>query len=66
VIEELGSAAFLYGTAEHTGEKHQIIPPIGAQLHNDKGTLVHLAPDPEKLHLFSTSTSTSTEEHLVA
>jgi multiple sugar transport system ATP-binding protein len=62
VIEELGSDAFLYGTAEHTGDKHQIIARIGARLHNDKGTLVHLAPDPEKLHLFSTST----EERLVA
>jgi multiple sugar transport system ATP-binding protein len=62
VIEELGSDAFLYGTAEHTGEKQQIIARIGARLHNDKGTLVHLAPDPEKLHLFSTST----EERLVA
>ena len=56
VIEELGSDAFLYGTAEHTDEKQQIIARIGTRLHNDKGTLVHLAPDADKLHLFSTST----------
>jgi multiple sugar transport system ATP-binding protein len=62
VIEELGSDAFLYGTAEHTDERQQIIARIGTRLHNDKGTLVHLAPDPEKLHLFSSST----EERLVA
>ncbi|MEU4196542.1 sn-glycerol-3-phosphate ABC transporter ATP-binding protein UgpC [Kribbella sp. NPDC026611] len=61
VIEELGSDAFLYGTAEHTDEKQQMIARIGTRMHNDKGTLVHLAPDPEKLHLFSTST----EERLV-
>ncbi|WP_329004467.1 sn-glycerol-3-phosphate ABC transporter ATP-binding protein UgpC [Kribbella sp. NBC_00709] len=61
VIEELGSDAFLYGTAEHTDEKQQIIARIGTRLHNDKGTLVHLAPDADKLHLFSTST----EERLV-
>jgi len=60
VIEELGSDAFLYGTAEHTNL--QIIARIGTRLHNDKGTLVHLAPDPDKLHLFSTST----EERLTA
>jgi multiple sugar transport system ATP-binding protein len=61
VIEELGSDAFLYGTAVHADEP-QIIARIGTRLHNDKGTVVHLAPDPEKLHLFSTST----EERLSA
>jgi multiple sugar transport system ATP-binding protein len=61
VIEELGSDAFLYGTAEHTTNQ-QIIARIGTRLHNDKGTIVHLAPDPDKLHLFSTST----EERLTA
>jgi multiple sugar transport system ATP-binding protein len=61
VIEELGSDAFLYGTAVHADEP-QIIARIGTRLHNDKGTVVHLAPDPEKLHLFSTST----EERLTA
>jgi multiple sugar transport system ATP-binding protein len=61
VIEELGSDAFLYGTAEHTTNQ-QIIARIGTRLHNDKGTVVHLAPDPDKLHLFSTST----EERLTA
>ncbi|TDD12178.1 sn-glycerol-3-phosphate ABC transporter ATP-binding protein, partial [Kribbella turkmenica] len=39
----------------------QIIARIGTRLHNDKGQLVHLAPDPDKLHLFSSST----EERLV-
>jgi multiple sugar transport system ATP-binding protein len=62
VIEELGSDAYLYGTAEHTDEKQQIIARIGTRLHNDKGALVHLAPDADKLHLFSTST----EERLTA
>jgi multiple sugar transport system ATP-binding protein len=61
VIEELGSDAFLYGTAEHTTNQ-QIIARIGTRLHNDKGTTVHLAPDPDKLHLFSSST----EERLTA
>ncbi|NIK55588.1 ABC transporter ATP-binding protein [Kribbella shirazensis] len=60
VIEELGSDAFLYGAAEHT-ENLQVIARIGTRLHNEKGTVVHLAPDAGKLHLFSTST----EERLV-
>jgi multiple sugar transport system ATP-binding protein len=25
-------------------------------MHSEKGTIVHLAPQPDKLHLFSTST----------
>ncbi len=61
VIEELGSDAFLYGTAEHTTGQ-QIIARIGTRLHNEKGALVHLAPNPDKLHLFSSST----EERLTA
>jgi multiple sugar transport system ATP-binding protein len=60
VIEELGSDAFLYGSADHA-ENQQIIARIGTRLHNDKGAEVYLAPDPDKLHLFSTST----EERLV-
>jgi multiple sugar transport system ATP-binding protein len=62
VIEELGADAFLYGTAEHTSLNQQIIARIGTRLHNDKGTVVHLAPNPDKLHLFSSST----EERLTA
>jgi multiple sugar transport system ATP-binding protein len=61
LVEELGSDAFLYGTAEHT-ENQQIIARISTRQHAEKGGLVHLAPDPEKLHLFSTST----EERLTA
>ena len=61
VIEELGSDAFLYGTTEHTTNQ-QIMARIGTRLHNDKGVIVHLAPDPDKLHLFASST----EERLTA
>ncbi|TCO46322.1 multiple sugar transport system ATP-binding protein [Kribbella antiqua] len=55
VIEELGADAFLYGTAEHTTNQ-QVIARIGTRLHNEKGAVVHLAPNPDKLHLFSSST----------
>jgi multiple sugar transport system ATP-binding protein len=56
VIEELGSDAFLYGTAEHSSLNQQIIARIGTRMHSEKGAIVHLAPQPDKLHLFSTST----------
>jgi multiple sugar transport system ATP-binding protein len=56
VIEELGSDAFLYGTAEHTSLNQQIIARIGTRVHSEKGAIVHLAPQPDKLHIFSTST----------
>ncbi|MFC5261568.1 ABC transporter ATP-binding protein [Kribbella qitaiheensis] len=55
VVEELGSDAYLYGSAEHTTGQ-QIIARIGTRMHAEKGALVHLAPQPDKLHLFSTST----------
>jgi multiple sugar transport system ATP-binding protein len=61
VIEELGSDAYLYGSAEHTTGQ-QIIARIGTRLHTEKGAIVHLAPQADKLHLFSTST----EERLTA
>jgi multiple sugar transport system ATP-binding protein len=61
VIEELGSDAYLYGSAEHTTGQ-QIIARIGTRMHSEKGAIVHLAPQPDKLHLFSTST----EERLTA
>ncbi|WP_432943305.1 ABC transporter ATP-binding protein [Kribbella sp. CA-253562] len=62
VIEELGSDAYLYGNAEHTDERQHIIARIGTRTRAEQGALIHLAPEPGKLHLFSTST----EERLTA
>jgi multiple sugar transport system ATP-binding protein len=61
VIEDLGSDAFLYGSAEHATDQ-QIIARIGTRMHSEKGAAVHLAAQPDKLHLFSIST----EERLTA
>jgi multiple sugar transport system ATP-binding protein len=55
VIEELGSDAFLYGAAEHATLNQQIIARIGTRTHSEKGSLVYLAPQPGKVHVFSTS-----------
>jgi multiple sugar transport system ATP-binding protein len=62
VIEELGADAFLYGTAEHNEQHQQLVARIDARMTVEKGSMIHLAPVPEKLHLFSTST----EERLTA
>jgi len=62
VIEELGADAFLYGTAEHNNEHQQIVARIDARMKVEKGSTIHLAAEPDKLHLFSTST----EERLIA
>jgi multiple sugar transport system ATP-binding protein len=55
VVEDLGSDAYLYGSAVHTDDQ-PIIARVGTRLHSDKGAVIHLAPQPEKLHLFSKST----------
>jgi multiple sugar transport system ATP-binding protein len=62
VVEELGADAYLYGTAEHNEEHQQIVARIDARMPVEKGSTIHLAAVPEKLHLFSTST----EERLTA
>ncbi len=62
VVEELGADAFLYGTAEHNEQHQQIVARIDARMPVEKGSMIHLAAVPHKLHLFSTST----EERLTA
>ncbi len=62
VVEELGADAYLYGTAEHNNEHQQIVARIDARMPVEKGSTIHLAAIPEKLHLFSSST----EQRLVA
>jgi multiple sugar transport system ATP-binding protein len=62
VVEELGADAYLYGTAEHNDQHQQIVARIDARMPVEKGSTIHLAADPAKLHLFSTST----EERLTA
>ena len=56
----LGRVPLRQRGAHHLNQ--QIIARIGTRLHTEKGAIVHLAPQPDKLHLFSTST----EERLTA
>jgi multiple sugar transport system ATP-binding protein len=52
VVEELGADAYLYGTALVAGEQQQIVARVDGRRPPARGTRVHLAPRPERLHLF--------------
>jgi multiple sugar transport system ATP-binding protein len=56
VVEETGADAFLYGSAEVHGERHEIIARVDARKPPSKGDVVHLAPRQSGLHLFSSET----------
>jgi multiple sugar transport system ATP-binding protein len=56
VVEELGADAYVYGTAEVLGTEHDIIARVDGRNVPDKGEVMHFAPSPGHLHLFSTST----------
>jgi multiple sugar transport system ATP-binding protein len=56
MVEELGADAYLYGTARVNDEEHDIIARVDGRRPPRKGDVVHLAPEPHHLHLFSTET----------
>ncbi|MGW5363059.1 ABC transporter ATP-binding protein [Actinopolymorpha pittospori] len=57
VVEELGADAFLYGLmGTGSDEQKEIIARIDARRPPEKGSKVKLAADPERIHVFSTST----------
>jgi multiple sugar transport system ATP-binding protein len=56
VVEELGADAYLYGSTEVHGERHEIIARVDGRTPPSKGDVVHLAPRAGGLHLFSGET----------
>ncbi|WP_020578962.1 ABC transporter ATP-binding protein [Actinopolymorpha alba] len=57
VVEELGADAYLYGLLNGgTDEQKEIIARIDARRPPEKGAKVKLAADPERIHVFSTTT----------
>jgi multiple sugar transport system ATP-binding protein len=56
VVEELGADAYVYGTADVNGESHDIIARVDGRRPPGKGEVVHFAPTPGHLHLFSVET----------
>jgi len=57
VVEELGADAYIYGsTTETAGDIKPIIVRVDGRTPPDKGTVVHLAPNPGHVHLFNAET----------
>ena len=52
VVEELGADAYIYGSAEVSGERRPIIARVDGRKPPEKGSLVHLAPQAGHIHLF--------------
>ena len=57
VVEELGADAYIYGTTkETTGNVKPIIVRVDGRTPPEKGTVVHLLPNPGHVHLFHAET----------
>jgi len=57
VVEELGSDAFLHGSVvDGSGKDMLLVARVDPNNPPEKGSVVHLAPAPEHIHWFDTST----------
>jgi len=57
VVEELGADAYIYGsTTESAGDIKPIIVRVDGRTPPEKGTIVHLSPKGEHVHLFHADT----------
>jgi multiple sugar transport system ATP-binding protein len=57
VVEELGADAYIYGsTTETAGQIKPIIVRVDGRTPPQKGTVVHLSPKGEHVHLFNNET----------
>ncbi len=53
VVEELGADAYIYGTTASGEGTKEIIARVDGRRPPEKGSTVHLVPQPNNLHLFS-------------
>jgi len=56
VVEELGADAFLYGTSDVEGAPNEVVVRMEARRDVQKGSTVHVTTDPEKVHVFDSTT----------
>jgi multiple sugar transport system ATP-binding protein len=56
VVEELGADAFLYGTSDVEGTPNEVVVRMEARRDVQKGSTVHVTTDPEKVHVFDSTT----------
>ncbi|GAA4872491.1 sn-glycerol-3-phosphate ABC transporter ATP-binding protein UgpC [Saccharopolyspora cebuensis] len=52
LVEELGADAYVYGRARLDGTEHQVVSRVNGRQSPARGAIVHVAPDPERVHLF--------------
>ncbi|MEU4213407.1 sn-glycerol-3-phosphate ABC transporter ATP-binding protein UgpC [Streptomyces sp. NPDC026206] len=55
VVEELGADGYVYGTAEVGGEQKDLVVRVHGRRVPEKGSVLHVVPRPDELHVFSTS-----------
>ena len=55
-VEELGADAYVYGHATIGGEERLITLRTVGYTAPEKGSVVHVVPDPERVHLFHAET----------
>ena len=55
-VEELGADAYVYGHATSGGEERLITLRTVGYTAPEKGSVVHVVPDPERVHLFHAET----------
>ncbi len=56
LVEELGADAYIYGTADVNGARHEVMARVDGRRPPTAGQLVHLAPNQGHLHMFSRET----------
>jgi multiple sugar transport system ATP-binding protein len=54
MVEELGADSFVHGNAQVDGETQSLIVRAGTRGTVHKGDVVHVAPDPDGVHVFDT------------
>ncbi|MEU0838163.1 sn-glycerol-3-phosphate ABC transporter ATP-binding protein UgpC [Streptomyces sp. NPDC005962] len=56
VVEETGADAYVFGSAEVGGESKDLVIRVGSRQVPEKGSQLHVVPQPGEAHVFSTST----------
>ncbi|MEU6482400.1 sn-glycerol-3-phosphate ABC transporter ATP-binding protein UgpC [Streptomyces sp. NPDC046887] len=57
VVEELGADGYVYGSARVGGEDHKdLVVRVGGRAIPEKGSVLHVVPRSDEMHVFSTST----------
>ncbi|MYU20283.1 sn-glycerol-3-phosphate ABC transporter ATP-binding protein UgpC [Streptomyces sp. SID8352] len=56
VVEETGADGYIFGTTEVGGEATDLVIRVNSRAVPEKGSTVHVVPQPGEIHVFSTST----------